>query len=75
MKYEESYQGRPIVVATEKGADGTWSYTAEVQDGRSTISITNGSNEVFTSEAAARQAAFSAAAATIDQGRTSRGKP
>jgi hypothetical protein len=75
MKHEESYQGRPIVVVTERREDGSWSFRAEVQDGKSAISITNGSNEVFPSEEAARRAAFSAAAATIDRGRASRGKP
>ena len=75
MKYAESYQGRSIVVATERGEDGTWSFTVEVQDGISTFSVENASNEVFASEQAARQAGFSTAAATIDKGRASRGKP
>jgi len=75
MAYEETYQGRRIIVTTKQGTAGTWTYVAEVLDAGNRVCLADGSGDEYASEEEARSAAFSAAAAAIDRTRASRGKP
>jgi hypothetical protein len=75
MEYEESYQGRRIIVTTKQGRAGGWTSAAEFMDAEHRVSRASGSEGVYASEEEARRAAFSAAAAAIDRARASRGKP
>jgi hypothetical protein len=75
MRYEESYQGRPIVVTTTPARTGSWAWAADIVDGAHRISIVSAPGDSFATEEAARSAARSAAAAAVDRARTSRGKP
>jgi hypothetical protein len=71
VRHHESYQGRPIVLTTKQTDDGSWAWEAEVPD-ESISSLVDGGCRT---EEEALGAARSAAAATIDRARTSRGKP
>jgi hypothetical protein len=75
MEYEESYQGRRIIVTTKQGIAGAWTSGAELLDAGRRVFLAGGSEDTYASEEEARRAALSAAAATIDRARASRGKP
>jgi hypothetical protein len=75
VQYEESYQGRRVFVTTSQTTTGTWTSEAEIVDGGQKVSIANTSGHTYGTEDEARRAARSAAAATIDRARASRGKP
>ena len=73
--YEESYQGWQVFLTTTQTAEGAWAWTAEVVDGGRRESVVGTRGAVYGSEGEAHTAARSAAAATIDRARISRGKP
>jgi hypothetical protein len=75
MEYEESYQGRRVIVTTEQEPAGAWTSRAELLDAGRRAPLSGGSENVYASEEEARRAAFSAAAAAIDRARASQGKP
>ena len=75
MEYEESYQGRRIIVTTKQVMADTWTSWAELLDAGHRVFLAGGSKDAYASEEEARRAAFSAAAAAIDRARASRGKP
>ena len=75
MEYEESYQGRKIIVITEPGPAGAWTSRAELLEDGSRLPLVPGSQQAHPSEEEARRAALSAAAAAIDRARASQGKP
>lgn len=75
MEYEESYQGRRIIVTTRQAAAGAWTSGAELLDDGRRAPLDGGYNDAYASEGEARRAALSAAAAAIDRARASRGKP
>jgi hypothetical protein len=75
MEYEESYQGRRVIVTTKQEPAGAWTSRAELLDAGQRVPLIGGSKNVYASEEEARHEAFSAAAAAIDRARASRGKP
>jgi hypothetical protein len=75
MRYEESYQGRHVVVTTTQEPEGTWTARAEFLDDGERVPVDRGAQEAHASEEDARRAGFSAAAAAIDRARASQGKP
>jgi hypothetical protein len=74
MEYEETYYGRRIVVTTQQEANGKWKSKAELLDAGSRIPLVESSDDHH-SEEAARSAALSAAAGSIDSTRIRKGKP
>jgi hypothetical protein len=75
VEYEQSYQGRRIIVTTKQGIPGIWTSRAELLDAGHRVSLADDSERAYASEEEARRAAFSAATAAIDRTRISRGKP
>jgi hypothetical protein len=75
MEYEETYQGRRVIVTIKQEPAGAWTSGAELLDAGRRVPLTGGSEDVYASEEEARRAAFSAAAAVIDRARASQGKP
>ena len=75
MRYEESYQGRRVVVTTAQDPEGTWTARAEFLDDGEKVPVEGSAQEAHASEQKARRAGFSAAAAAIDRARASQGKP
>jgi hypothetical protein len=75
MEYEETYYGRRIIVTTMKQAAGEWKSKAELLRFGLRIPLEGESDSLYPSEQEARRAALSTAAAAIDRGRISRGKP
>jgi hypothetical protein len=75
MEHEEAYQGNRFVVTTLQAVDGSWSYAAELADGEHRVPIVAPAAATYPSEAEARRAGVSAAAAAIDRSRATRGKP
>jgi len=75
MEYEETYYGRRIIVTTQQQASGEWTSLAELLDSGGRIPLGQGADDRYPSEEAARRAALTVAACTIDASRISRGKP
>jgi hypothetical protein len=76
VEYQESYQGRLIIVTTKQETAGAWTSVAEVLvDAGRRVTVVDGQEGACTSEDEARRAGFSAAAAAIDRARATRGKP
>ena len=75
MQYEESYQGQRVFLTTIETPQGTWGWEAEIVDDGHNVSIAGTSGDMYGTEEEAHRAARSAAAATIDRARASRGKP
>ena len=75
MEYEESYQGRRVLVRTMQTSAGAWTAEAELLDDGQEVPIAERDEGAYGSEDEARRAALSAAAAAIDRARASRGKP
>jgi hypothetical protein len=75
VEYEETYQGRRVVVTTTEGTEGTWTSQVEFLDDGERVAVADAERQTHTSEDEARRAGFSAAAAAIDRARASQGKP
>ena len=71
MRHEESLQGHRMVVTTTLDEAGRWTATATLADSGERVVLEG----AYPTEDQARRAAFSAAAATVDRARASRGKP
>lgn len=75
MEYEESYHGQRILISTLQAAGGGWTAQAALLESGRRKPVPEGADQRFPSEAEARQAALSVAAAAIDRARMSIGKP
>jgi hypothetical protein len=75
VEYEETYQGRRVVVTTAQETEGTWTSQVEFLDDGERVPVADAAQQTYASEDEARLAGFSAAAAAIDRARASRGKP
>jgi len=75
MEHEEAYHGQRIIVTTQQHAEGDWTSKAELLESGRRVPVEAGSNNRYSSEEEARQAALSSAAGAIDRARISKGKP